>query len=225
MRKVVVLRPEPGASDTRDRAAALGLKPVLMALFEVVPVPWQTPDVTRFDALLLTSANAVRHGGDQLQQLRGLKAHCVGQATAEAARSAGFDIASVGKSGVERLLGSIENDQRLLHLCGQHRKQNRDAQQEITTIVVYRSTELPPPRNIREAEGAIVLIHSPRAGARFAHLADETHLERGSIAIAAISDAAAEVTGQGWERCAIADKPEERTLLELARTMCNTAKQ
>lgn len=224
MRSVVVLRPEPGASDTKDRAAALGLKPIVMPLFEVTPVTWQAPDPAAFDALLLTSANAVRHGGEQLQQLRGLKAHCVGRATADSARAAGLDIGSVGKAGVERLLDSIETDERLLHLCGEERTPVGEPKQEITTIAVYRAAELPRPPNIAQATGAIVLVHSPRAGARFAELADETHLDRGSIAIAAISEAAAHATGEGWERRAGADRPEERALLELARSMCNTAK-
>ena len=57
---------------------------------------------------LLTSANAVRCGGEQLHSLRGLKAYAVGEATAEAAREAGFDIAATGDAGVDRLLGSIE---------------------------------------------------------------------------------------------------------------------
>lgn len=225
MRKLVVLRPQPGATETRDRATALGLKPILMPLFEVTPLPWEAPDPANFDALLLTSANAVRHGGEQLQRIRGLKAHCVGRATAESARAAGFDIGSVGNAGVERLLHSIEPDERLLHLAGEARTQVGEAKQEITSIAVYRAAELPLPSNLEEANGAVVLIHSLRAGARFAQLINEAHLERGTIAIAAISEAAAEGTGEGWERRAAAELPDEPTLLELARSMCNTAKQ
>ena len=47
---------------------------------------------------------------NSLNELRGLPVYAVGTATAEAARDAGFDIASVGEAGVERLLGSIEPD-------------------------------------------------------------------------------------------------------------------
>jgi uroporphyrinogen-III synthase len=225
MTRVVILRPEPGASETKSAAVDLGLEPVLMPLFEVKPLPWQAPEPSGFDALLLTSANAVRHGGEQLLELRGLKAYCVGQATADAARGAGLDIASVGKAGVERLLGSIDGDERLLHLAGEDRTNVDHPRQTVTVIPVYKAAELPPRQNLKQAEGAVVLVHSQRAGDRFARLADEGGLDRASIAIAAISDSAAEAAGKGWRQRDSAKAPEDSSLLELARCMCNTAER
>jgi uroporphyrinogen-III synthase len=226
MRRLIVLRPEPGASETKSHAEALGLDPVFaVPLFSIEPLGWEAPEPAGFDALLLTSANAIRQGGDQLQKLRGLSAHCVGQATADAARGAGFDIASVGKAGVQRLLGSIESDQRLLHLAGEDRTEIELAKQEITIVPVYRAAELPPPENFDLANGAVVLVHSRRAGARLAQLTEAGALDRSSIAIAAISDSAAAAAGGGWELREAAEKPDERSLLELAHRMCNTAEQ
>src|SRR5690349_3328000 len=98
MPRLLVLRPEPGASATAERAKALGLDPLVVPLFEVEPVEWQAPEPAGFDGLLLTSANAVRQAGVQLERLRGLKAYAVGGATAEAARKAGFDIAATGEA-------------------------------------------------------------------------------------------------------------------------------
>ena len=88
MRRLLVLRPEPGASATVKRARERGLEAVAAPLFEVEPLTWQAPDVDAFDGLLLTSANAVRHGGDELLKLRGLEVYAVGEATADAAASA-----------------------------------------------------------------------------------------------------------------------------------------
>ena len=96
MRRVVVLRPEPGASETVARARKLGLDAVAIPLFEVEPMDWTAPEAGGFDGLLLTSANAVRHGGEQLQSLRGLPVYVVGKSTGGAAREAGFDVKSVG---------------------------------------------------------------------------------------------------------------------------------
>ena len=109
MRRLVIVRPEPGASATLAKARDLGLDGVAMPLFEIEPVEWQAPEASGFDGLLLTSANALRHGGGQLGALRGLRVYAVGEATAEAARAAGFDIAGTGDAGVERLLGSIDS--------------------------------------------------------------------------------------------------------------------
>jgi uroporphyrinogen-III synthase len=118
MRRVLVLRPEPGASTTARRARERGLDPIALPLFEVEPVDWQAAEASGFDGLLITSANAVRHAGEGLHALRGLPVYAVGSATAEIARDAGFDVASAGDSGVERLLGSIEPELKLLHLAG-----------------------------------------------------------------------------------------------------------
>src|SRR3954454_15215974 len=134
MTRVVVLRPEPGAGATAERARQHGLEPILIPLFEIEPVRWDAPAAGRFDALLLTSANAIRAGGEQLAQLRGLPVHAVGECTAEAARSSGFDIASHGEAGVDRLLDSIASGLKLLPLCGEDRRTPLRPRQAITPL-------------------------------------------------------------------------------------------
>jgi uroporphyrinogen-III synthase len=216
MKRVLVLRPEPGASATVDKARAIGLEAVAVSLFEIEPVAWQAPDADAFDGLLLTSANAVRAGGDGLERLRGLKVYAVGEATGEAARDAGFDVVSTGDAGVDRLLGSIEPELRLLHLCGADRAAPRDSRHAITPVTVYRSIPLPAP-DLTSADGCVALVHSPRAGARFA----EVVRDRGSIAVAAISAAAANAVGSGWRTLETADAPSDAALLALAARLCN----
>lgn len=218
MRRVLVLRPQPGADATVRRARERGLEAVAVPLFEVEPLSWEAPDASGFDGLLLTSANAVRHAGDGLQSLRGLKAYAVGEATAEAARDAGFDIASSGDSGVDRLLGSLEPGLKLLHLCGEDRREPTDGRQQITALAVYRARPIDG-ADLAAAAGSVALIHSPRAGRRFAELVES----RASIAIAAISPAAAQAAGEGWERVEAADKPDEDALLALAARLCNNS--
>ena len=217
MRRVIVLRPEPGASETVRRAQALGLKASSVPLFQVEPVEWTAPDAGGFDALLLTSANAVRHGGAGLQELRGLPVYAVGEATADAARDAGFEIRSAGESGVERLLESIAPDLRLVHLCGEHRKASNSAAHGITAIPVYRAVECDVA--LDGIENTVALIHSPRAGRRLAELVGN----RSSIAIAAISQAAAEAAGDGWRSVGAAERPTDAALLALAARLCNTS--
>lgn len=216
MTRLAVMRPEPGASATVDRARRRGLDAVAMPLFTIEPVEWQAPDRDDFDGLLLTSANALRDGGGQLEQLRALPAYAVGMATAEVARAAGFDIAAAGDSGVDRLLGSIGADFKLLHLCGEDRREPVDALQSITPLIVYRSKEIDHPE-LHNLDGAVALIHSPRAGRRLAELVSE----RSAIAIAAISAAAAEAVGAGWRVVEAADEPGDDALLALAERLCN----
>lgn len=220
MRRLVITRPEPGATATLATARGMGLEAVALPLFAVEPIAWEAPEAGGFDGLLLTSANAVRHGGDQLKALRGLRVYAVGKATAEAAREAGFDIASSGEAGVERLLGSIDGHLRLLHLCGEHRTAV-EATQAITAVPVYRSAELPPPEGLAQIAGQVAAVHSPRAGKRLAELVDEARVDRSTIRIAAISDAAATAAGGGWDACEAAECPDDRALLALAARLCD----
>ena len=216
MTRVLVLRPEPGASATVERARARGLDAIAVPLFEIEALEWEPPEPARFDGLLLTSANAVRRAGDGLRELRGLPAYAVGEATAEAAREAALDLAATGDAGVERLLGSIEPQLQLLHLCGEHHQAPADASQQITPVPVYRATAIDQPK-LGSVEGAVALIHSPRAGRRFAELVRK----RSSTAIAAISPAAAEAAGGGWATVESAAQPSDDALLALAARLCN----
>jgi uroporphyrinogen-III synthase len=214
--RVLVLRPQPGANATLAKARALGLDAVAIPLFGIEPVAWEPPDSRDFDGILLTSANALRFGGEGLRALKGLKVYAVGEATAEAAREAGLDVAVTGDGGVEQLLGSTEPSLRLLHLCGADRREPRRARQAITPVIVYRANPIEAP-DVAAAKDGVALTHSPRAGKRFAELVGD----RASIAIAAISAAAADAVGSGWRVVEVADRPTDDALLALAARLCN----
>jgi uroporphyrinogen-III synthase len=215
MKRLLVLRPEPGAGATAAKAQELGLETICVPLFQIEALDWTAPDPAGFHGLLLTSANAVRCAGEPLRRYRGLKTYAVGDATAEAAREAGFDVAATGDSGVDRLLGSIEPDLELLHLCGEDRREPNRARQRITPVPVYRSKEIADP-DLSRASSSVALIHSPRAARRFAQLVTE----RRSTVIAAISSAAAEAAGTGWQKVGVAKQPNEDALLALAARLC-----
>lgn len=216
MRPVLVLRPEPAASATVERAQAAGLNARAVPLFTIEPIAWTLPDVGSFDGLLLTSANSVRHAGELLRQLRGLPVYAVGDATADAARERGFDIKATGAAGIDRLLGSIEPDLNLLHLCGRDRKEPASAKQSITALPVYGARAVEDP-DLGDLANCVALLHSPRAAERFAELVSD----KSAVAIVAISPAAAQAAGPGWNCVAAAAEPNEEALLALAAKLCN----
>lgn len=208
MSKVVVLRPEPGASATLARAKAVGIDAVAIPLFEIAPMAWDTPEGSEFDMLLLTSANAVRHGGAGLTKLRHLPAYCVGEATAEAARDAGLTVAGVGLAGANALATLVPQNGRPLHLAGvAHR-----AISGVPAVAVYDSRAIDPPPPLAALQGGVAMVHSARAGARLAELVSA----RSSIMIAAISPAAAAACGAGWGGIEAVKSPEDGALLALA---------
>jgi uroporphyrinogen-III synthase len=218
MRRLLVLRPEPGAASTLKLARQRGLDAIAVPLFEIDPLSWTPPGPSAFDGLLLTSANAVRCGGERLRGLRALPAYCVGEATASAAREAGFTLAAVGSGGVDELLDSIPCGLRLLHPCGRQRRHPTRPRQQVAAVPIYDARAVEAP-DLSPATGSVALIHSPRAGARFASLV----LERSSVRIAAISPAAAEAVGGGWESVDIAQEQTDEALLALAARLCNNS--
>jgi len=210
VRPLVILRPEPGASATAERAKALGLTPIVHPLSRTVPVAWTMP-AGPFDAVLLTSANAVRHGG----RLPALPAHVVGEATARVARAAGVDVVTVGSGGIDALLAELPGELRLLHLAGEERIAPTTPCQVITAVTVYRAEPLPdPPSGL--FFGAVVSVHSPASGRRLASLA----LDRQFTSVAAISPAVAAACGSGWDSVSAAETPSDSALLSLAVKLC-----
>lgn len=216
MRRLVILRPEPGAGRTLAKAMARGWNAVSVPLFQVRAADWQAPDPADFDGLLVTSANAVRHAGSGLDRLRTLPAYAVGEATAGVLRDAGFEVAATGEAGVEALLATVPPGLRLLHLAGEDRHEPASLSQAIKPVVVYRSVPVERPRGLEELVDGVALVHSPRAGRRLAELVED----RRRTVVAAISPAAAEACGAGWERIGACEKPTDEALLSLAERLC-----
>lgn len=219
-RPVVVLRPEPGNSATVKRLATAGLTTIALPLFEVCPVDWALPEIARYDALFLTSANTVRFGGAQLAELRALPVLAVGEATAEAARQAGFAVEAVGEGGVKVLLDTAEAGrfQRLLYLGGRDRMVEPGGA-VMTAITVYASEALAVETDeLRRIENAVVLLHSARAASRLDALAT---VDRSTVRLAAISGAVAEAAGEGWGQRAMAAALTDAALVALAARLAD----
>lgn len=213
-RVVIVLRPEPGNAATVARLAHHGISAVAAPLFAIEPVAWVPPSTAGFDALLLTSANAVRMAGHGLDGLRSLPVWCVGTATETAARDAGLMVTRVGSAGVAELIGGGSED--LLWLCGEQRSvlpQNAEAQ--VRAIPVYRSRDLPFSTKLVSAP-CIVMLHSPRAARRLAALVQR----RDHIALVAISAEVAAAAGGGWGSIAMASRPEDAEMVAIAAELC-----
>lgn len=214
----MLVRPEPGLSASAARARALGLQPICCPLFKVEAVDWTLPDAARFDALLLTSANAIRYGGANLSALRTLPVYAVGAATSEAAVGAGFVLAGTGSSDVRALLETIPDGLRVLHLAGEDRI---DAgQPNVVPLTVYRSSIIDNP-GLPDTDELVIAVHSPRAAKRLADLVERPE----HASLVAISTAAAAAAGSGWCEIAIAERPTDDRLLALAAMLCHTMGQ
>lgn len=219
--RVFVLRPAPGNRATLDRLAALGVQGVGIPLFETVPIEWTAPDPDNFDALMFTSANAVRLAGDGLARLRVLPVLAVGDATAQAAREAGFDVMATGDSDAQALLRSTQQSgiQRALHLGGRESMVSPgvgsgDIVHE--SIIVYASDPAPvAPDALAGVVDGVALLHSPRAAQRFAALVDASNFARNRIILATLSPAITQAAGEGWRTIWTAPAPTDSALTKL----------
>jgi uroporphyrinogen-III synthase len=219
--RILVLRPQPGADETAARARALGLEVVVAPLFAVRPLAWTPPDPAGFDAVMLTSASAARQASDGLTPFKTLPCYAVGEATAAAAQEAGFADIRIGPDDGAALLLMMAEDgiASAFHACGEDHLALGHPAIAITRVPVYAAEAAD--RLPVAAEDALALLHSPRAAALFARLAGD----RARILVAAISARTARAAGEGWRHVAVAPRPRDEALLELAAKLCQNEGQ
>ncbi|MBB4857670.1 uroporphyrinogen-III synthase [Novosphingobium chloroacetimidivorans] len=227
MRRLIVVRPEPGATATVEAARLQGLQADAYPIFVVRPMPWEPLPREVVDAVLLGSANALRHGGPALAALRGLPSYCVGQTTGDAAGAAGFDVVAVGTGGLQNVLEALApNHRRLLRLTGAaHVPLDLPPGITVETRAVYASDALPLPSDLQSAldGGGVVMLHSGEAARHFDRLCAPAVIDRAGIALATIGPRVSALAGEGWSEVRSAPRPSDAALLALAREMCQDA--
>ncbi len=224
MTKVFAIRPEPGLSKTIAEGASLGLPIVGVPLSKVIPCGWTLPEVEQFDALLIGSANAFRHGGEKLAALAHLPVLAVGEATANAADEAGFRVAKTGSGGLQRVLDEVSGEYRhLLRLSGEeHVPLAPPDGTMITDRIVYHvgTVDLPEETAQELGKGALVLLHSAAAAAHFASECNRLGVVRENVSLCALGPRILEAVGQGWQSACAPANPNEVEMLALAASMC-----
>lgn len=224
---LLALRPEPGLAATLEKARAMGLTITDHPLSAIRPLTWDCPDPARFDGLLIGSANAFLHGGPHLARLSAKPVFAVGEATAAAARAAGFTVAMTGSGGLQGVLDAITAPCHLLRIAGEeHVPLTPPAGVTFAEVIAYRSEALPldPAAPLLASGEALVLLHSAATASHFAAEMGRLGLPRARIALAALGPRIAAAAGEGWAAIHIAATPDERTLLQLAFDLCQQAR-
>lgn len=177
-KRVLVTRPEPGASETTLRLKELGLHPIKLPLQETqgldVPDDVVSKDIA---AVAVTSANAFRHAAPELlQRLRSLPCYAVGEATAAAAQAAGFSDVTEAGGDAGTLAGTIAAVRPagpVVYLCGSVRRplfEQRLANAGVTVVAIETyctAKRVRPISKVLAAAGErpidIVLLYSANA--------------------------------------------------------------
>lgn len=222
---LIVTRADPGGEATVGRALAMGLDARHLPLFAARSLDWTVPDARDFDALLLTSAQAVRLAGADLARLATLPAYAVQRATAEAAEEAGLHVAMTGDSDARSLLDAMTSRKvrRILWLSGLDRSDLDARGASLVAVPCYAVEPVDPPSGWTDAIAApaVLLAHSARGAERIAALAGHacSHLS-----LVAISRTVAAAAGPGWHEIAVAARPDDASMLAEAHALCHKSR-
>jgi uroporphyrinogen-III synthase len=235
MVRVLVTRPEPGASRTARRLQDMGFQPILLPLTETIALPVDANSVAKdATAVAVTSANAVRHVPKEIiAALAALPCHAVGKRTAEAARAAGFLSVSEGPGDAEALADELAADfagKTLAYLCGRVRFPTFEARLQAAGVLV-RPVETYDTVTLDYSDDAIVellsgqpaeaaLLYSAKAAAAMQALTRRPALRdlfEKTIVFALSARIAAALDEVAGEKIRIAREPHEEALLELLR--------
>lgn len=226
--RVLVFRPLEDAERSAQTLRERGRDPVVAPLFQVLP-SGEKPPKGPFDALVLTSANAVSALESLPKIWRGtLPAFCVGARTAEAAGKLGFTAHSAQGGRAELLkliLKRLPKSQKLLFVAGRDRhedlpEQLREAGHEVTIWTAYEARAvdaLPAPaaEALRDGSADAALHYSPRSAQVFLELAGKAGLAEQAQALPQVTlsaEVAAALISAGSDTVLVAEHPEEAAL-------------
>ncbi|MGY4475120.1 uroporphyrinogen-III synthase [Bradyrhizobium sp. USDA 3364] len=238
---ILVTRPHPDNEATIATLRQRGFDALAAPVLRFEPLPFHDDDAD-YDAVILTSANALRALDPGGNRLLPLPLFAVGAHTADSARAAGFTRVIVAKGDAVSLrdlvlarikAGELEASATLLYLAGADL--SRDLAGELSekglSVVTHSTYRMAPvaafPREVSDAFMAnritAVLHYSRRSAQAFLDAIRADGLEISALALphCCISAAVAAVLHDaGATKVVVATRPDENALLEaLGRTL------
>ncbi len=219
MLRVAITRAQPEADRTAERVRARGAEAIVTPLLTIVPCGYDT-STEGAQAVIFTSTNGVRAFPD-VRGARDRVVLTVGDATAEAAREAGFSdvrsadgdvftLAALAKATLDPAKG------KLIHIAGDHVAGDLGGELRAAGFSVERRLAYASVAAIDLPVGLrgpldIVLFHSVRAAETFVALGapNASELTAGCLS-ASVADAAGKTS---WKRIVTAPAPREDDLL------------
>lgn len=229
--RLLVTRPESEAHATAKMLRSAGHEVLVEPMLIVQPVRDVALPLDGVDALIVTSANALRalEHHPEIDRLMALPLFAVGTATGELATRMGFRSVTAGPGTVGELMaviqGAVAPKRTLLHLAGDVLAADLETPLVRTGLalrsaVVYRTTE--QNRLSAAAEAALrsggvdgVILMSPRTARVFAALCRAAGLTLDGVAHYCLSEACAQSLGPDARNIRIAATPELSALLKL----------
>ncbi len=222
-----------------DRLVAAGHDALVAPVLTIRFMEQAELDLAEVQAIAVTSRNGVTALAKATTR-RDMPVLTVGEATAAAARSAGFKNVAAADGDVASLAALIREthlpiDGAILHASGSDVAGDLVGDLErggftARRVVLYEATAaagLPPDASAALRDGTIdgVLLYSPRSAAAFAVLLSEAGLERAVESVTAYCLSAAVATAAAtlnWRALEIAAEPTSDSLIDLALAVAHT---
>ena len=236
---VLVTRPYPDNEATAAKLRARGLEVLLAPMLRFEPIAFHDDPDARYDAVVVTSSNALRALAPQFAETRllHLPLFAVGEQTAAAAHAMGFgEVVSADGDALalqDRLMESVRAKQlkktsRLLYLAGAELSRDLAGELDrrgfrVETRTTYRMVALPTlPREACEAfatGGLIAVLHySRRSAATFLEAVRTEGIEISALAVAQCcmsGNIGAVLREAGAMQVMVAATPDENALFEV----------
>jgi uroporphyrinogen-III synthase len=229
---VLITRPEPGASETAARVAAMGFAPIVAPFLEITRIAGPLPSVGGIAAILLASGHAI---AGLTAEYRSCPVLTVGSATARRATQAGFgDVQSADKdaAALARLVRERIDPREGALLLAAGRGQSLTLAAELRGFgyrvarrVVYSAApvgRLPDPARAALMNDRVrtVLFYSAETARCFMRTVGAAGLtgtlkSREAITIGDLAGMA--LKGEYWARVRVASKPTQDEMLALLR--------
>jgi len=228
--RVFVFRPRPDAERTARAIADHGFEPVLAPLFDVVRLPGAAPEGA-FDAIVLTSGNAVPALSEGPADWRDLPVFTVGARTAAKVREAGLEDARSADGDrndlIELIKRTLPAPAKLLMIVGRDRKEDvpdrlKEAGYAVTLWTAYAAEPVSVlPEDTQAAlrhgqPGAAALHYSARGARTFITLAQAASVSDEALELTHVvlsADVAAPLIAAGASTVLVAEHPEEAGML------------
>lgn len=235
---ILITRPAADQTTTTATLQAKGLEALQAPMLRFEPVAFQIESTERFDAVLVTSANALRAIAQTPAGTRwhDLPLFAVGERTAEVARAAGFQqvyVASGDGASLRDLVvaqahaETLNKTARLLYLAAADRAVDLGGELgphgfDVVTVTTYRMIATPDlPAEVCDAFAAhrieAVLHYSRRSARAFVDAVRAAGVEISALAVpqCCISDAvAAVIRDAGACQVAVARTPDENAVFD-----------
>jgi uroporphyrinogen-III synthase len=236
---VFVTRPSQDSDKTAHELRAKGYEVLVAPTLRLEPLPFHDDHEATYDAVIVTSANAVRAVKDDpaLAPLLNLKLFAVGDASADVARQTGFTkVVSANGDGAalrDLVAAKLKKGSTLCYLAGADL--GRDLTAELGehgyTVITHTTYRMMPVLNfpaevtaVFNADGIEAVLHYSRRSARaFVEAVQTSGIEILALALpqVCISQAVASILREaGASRVIVAQTPDENAIFDaLDRTL------